>query len=329
MKARTAGAAALAALALVAVDAASAEQDADPAFRSPVTSPSFPPGAGPRVCVDEGHHNFHTLAGRFRAFAVLLESDGYRLGPVTGTFGQVDLGACDVLVIANAMANEDPWDTYPYPTPAAFTVDEAATLRRWVESGGALLLIADHMPFPGAALPLATAFGVEFNDGFAVEGFTTEDEGLATFQRGAVFTREDGSLRSHPVTDGSVPGEAVTQVRTFVGQAFRAPPGAEPLLVFPANFISLMPTIAWRLTMETPRVPVGGWLQGAVIDIGSGRLAVFGEASMFAAQLKAETREPMGMNAPLAEQNWRFVLNLMRWLSAGPGPATTTGTDAR
>ena len=35
-------------------------------------------------------------------------------------------------------------------------------VRDWVKGGGSLLLIADHMPFPGAAGTLASAFGVRF-----------------------------------------------------------------------------------------------------------------------------------------------------------------------
>jgi hypothetical protein len=34
---------------------------------------------------------------------------------------------------------------------------------------------------------------------------------------------------------------------------------------------------------------------------------------MFSAQLSGD--EPMGMNAPLAEQNFQLVLNVMHWLS--------------
>ncbi len=38
---------------------------------------------------------------------------------------------------------------------------------------------------------------------------------------------------------------------------------------------------------------------------------------MFSAQVTGASRRPMGVNAPGAEQNYRFVLNLMRWLSEG------------
>jgi hypothetical protein len=41
-------------------------------------------------------------------------------------------------------------------------------VRRFVERGGALLLIADHMPMAGAASDLGLAFGVHFENGFAL-----------------------------------------------------------------------------------------------------------------------------------------------------------------
>jgi len=49
--------------------------------------------------------------------------------------------------------------------------------------------------------------------------------------------------------------------------------------------------------------------------VGKGRVAVFGEAAMFSAQLAGPNKAPMGMNAPIAAQNPQFLLNVMHWLS--------------
>lgn len=297
---------------------ADAQQATDRSFVPSVITPSYATGQGPTVCLDEGHNNFHTLDHRFWAFGELLRADGYVLRSLSGRFALPGLASCRVLVIANAQPGDENWDAYPYPTPPAFTDDEAELLRGWVEGGGSLLLIADHMPFPGAAANVAKAFGFEFNDGFAVENFATEAEGRAAFDKPTLFVREDGTLRDHSVTRGVNPGEMVSRIRSFTGQAFLAPADAAPLMVLPKNFISLMPEKAWRFTMQTRRVPVGGWLQGAVMPVGKGRLAVFGEAGMFTAQVQGPERTPMGMNAPLAEQNYRFTLNLIRWLIDRP-----------
>lgn len=48
---------------------------------------------------------------------------------------------------------------------------------------------------------------------------------------------------------------------------------------------------------------------------GKGRVAVFGEAAMFSAQLAGPNKDPMGMNDPIASRNPQFLLNLMHWLS--------------
>src|SRR5690606_4325626 len=132
-----------------------------------------------------------------------------------------------------------------------------------------------------------------------------------------IFRTADSSLRPHEVLRGRGADDAVTSVRTFTGQAFQAPAHAEALFVLPEGFISLMPRIAWQFAPDTPRIAVDGWLQGAVMRVGKGRAAFFGEAGMFSAQLAGADARPMGMNAPGAEQNHRFVLNLMRWLTTG------------
>jgi hypothetical protein len=171
------------------------------------------------------------------------------------------------------------------------------------------------MPLAGAAASLAAAFGVEFNDGFAVAGFRTEAEARANFMQPVCFTAASGSLRAHPVTSVALPGGRIDHVCTFSGQAFQAGPDARPLLVLPAGFLSLMPEKAWRFTPQTARVPVGGWLQGATLLPGRGRLAVFGEAAMFTAQITEDGRR-MGMNATEADQNANFVRNVVAWLAA-------------
>jgi hypothetical protein len=285
---------------------AQAQQVPDHGYQPAISHPRFAPGKGPVVCVDEAHFNFHTLGERFWAFGELLRKDGYQVVANTRKFTAGALATCAVLVISNAQPNNDEWDRYPYPTPSAFTEPEIAAVQARVEDGSALLLIADHMPLAGAAAKLAAAFGVEFTDSFAVR----EPRGAAP----DLFRREDHTLRDHAITRGQTPEQRVTSIRTFTGQAFRAP-RAEPLLVLPAGFVGLMPEKAWQFSPSTRRVPIQGWLQGAVQPVGKGRAAFFGEAAMFSAQLAGAGREPMGMNSPGAEQNFQLVLNVMHWLT--------------
>lgn len=143
----------------------------------------------------------------------------------------------------------------------------------------------------------------------------SESERDAAFAKPTIFRTTDGTLRSDAIVRGRHAGEAVTAIRTFTGQAFRAPPEAEPVLILPGTFISLLPEKAWQFSADTRRQSAAGWLQGAVTRVESGRAAFFGEAAMFSAQVAGPERRPMGMNAPGAEQNFQFVLNVLHWLS--------------
>jgi len=199
-----------------------AQQVADRDFKPPIATPTYAEGKGPVVCVDEAHHNFHTLDGRFWAFGELLRRDGYRMRPLRSTLGRDSLAQCNVLVISNAQPNDDDWGTYPTPTPAAFTPAEVRAARAWVGRGGRLLLIADHMPLAGAAASLASAFGVTFTDGFAMEDFGDESDRDSALAKPTIFRISDGTLRPHAIVRGRAAGDSVTAIRTFVGQAFKA-----------------------------------------------------------------------------------------------------------
>lgn len=296
-----------------------AQQVPDREFRPPVRRPAFATGAGPRLCLDEAHQNFHTLDERFWAFGEIARRDGYRVGAHRAPFSRTGLTACDLLVISNAQ-NGIPWQEQPRPTPSAFTAAEIAEVRAWVEGGGALLLIADHQPLAGAAQDLAAAFGARFTDGFA---YTDTVQANVEAARGGgsaeptLFRPSDGTLvDAHPIARGREAVERVTQVRSFTGQAFQWPSdGVRPVLVLPATYVSLEPRYAWVFDSTTVQRAVGGWLQGATRRVGRGRVAMFGEAAMFSAQVTGAERRPMGMNAPLAEQNAQFVLNTLHWVS--------------
>ena len=303
----------------IAAGSLSAQQVPDRDFRPAVPRPAYETANGPRLCLDEAHHNFHTLADRFWAFGELARRDGFRVGPLKTLFSARALGACDLLVISNAQWSGADWSTYPTPTPSAFTDDEIAAVLAWVEGGGRLLLIADHMPLAGAASKLASAFGAAFIDGFAYKAApagATEAAITAARATPTLFVPGDGTLAPHPIARGRDSTERVTQVRSFTGQPFRVDDStAESVLVLPPDFIVLEPRYAWQFDATTKQRAVGGWLQGATRRIGSGRVAFFGEAAMFSAQVTGRDRRPMGMNAPLAEQNAQFALNTLHWLT--------------
>ncbi|MBI3210829.1 MAG: DUF4350 domain-containing protein [Candidatus Solibacter usitatus] len=275
---------------------ASGQQQADGKFEANVRRVFS--GDGPEVHVDEGHNNFHTIGGRYKPFAKLLEKAGARPRPFPAKFSRDSLKNARILVIANALSDRNQ-NNWTLPTPSAFTSAEIGAVYEWVRRGGALMLIVDHMPFPGCAGELAHAFGIEFSNGYARE---------PAVQGPIVFRKSSGSLKEHGVTQG------IAEVATFTGSAFRVTGHAVPLLVFGPDAESALVRRASQILPDTPRQTVGGWLQGALLDVEKGRLAVFGEAAMFSAQITANGGT-MGMNSPLAPKNAEFLVNVVKWLA--------------
>jgi len=295
---------------LICVPAASAQQVNDPDFHFQNPSPAFAPGKGPMVCIDSAHNNFHTVDGRYKGFADLLRGDGHVVRDSNRKFTAAVLAACHVMLIANPVgdANKNDW---AYPHPSTFTREEIEAVYRWVQDGGRLLLFVDHSPFPGAMRDLGAFLGTQMLDGYAIV-----NPGSSNLPD--VFRLSDQTLGSHPILAGRNEKEKVDAVATFTGSAFLAAPNYTPLLVLPSTAVA-----AARLGMnlenlpisEWPKVPVGGFLQGAAGRLGKGRVVVMGEAAMCSAQLAGPQKQPMGMNHPRAAQNPQFCLNVVRWLS--------------
>lgn len=280
-----------------------AQQVGDTLFRPALADPAFPGGGGPVVLVDAAHGNFHTAGGRYRPFARLLERDGWTVRSLRGPATPEALAGARVVVIANALDSSN-LGRWALPVRQAFSPPERAALQGFVYGGGALLLIADHMPFPGAVDSLAAVFGVEMINGFVLP----EPRGGAY-----TFRATDGSLAPHPATRG------LDSVRSFTGQGMRITGVGTPLLTFRDDAVMLIPTEAWRFHDDTPRFAAAGLYQGVLVEYGRGRAALFGEAAMFTAQRAGPDRTPMGMNAPGAAQNARLLQGVMRWLIGREG----------
>jgi hypothetical protein len=289
------------------VASSSAQHLGDTSFVPLIDKPAFDIGEGPVVKIDEAHNNFHTKNGRYFAFAEVLRREGYRVESSASEFNLDSLRACRVLVISNAL-NEETTEFRSVSPPSAFTDEEIEIVRSWVEDGGALFLIADHMPFAGAAGKLAAAFGFEFSDGFAFN---------KTRKRPDMFRRSDGSLRGHEITDGRDPSERVDSVATFTGQAFKAHRDHDPIIVFDSNYIAFMPEVAWEFDKLVDTLFIDGWMQAAATEYGKGRVFVSGEAAMFSSQVGSGGAR-VGLSSAEAAQNLRYLRNIMRWLNGSP-----------
>jgi hypothetical protein len=286
----------------------------DTAFVPPhLGPPTFSKSAGPLVLIDEAHHNFHTASGRYRPFAKLLESDGFRVGGNRAPFTAEALKDARVLVIANALdASHLRQPDWKLPAASALSRDEISHVAEWVRNGGSLLLIADHMPFAGDAAALTNAFGIRALNSFALLG----EADPRTGDYPIVFRRSDGTLKAHPITDGRRASERIDSVESFTGSAFGfAAGGGEGLMALPARTRVRSPAVAWQFDRSTPEVSGASLFQGGVIKFGKGRVAMFGEAAMFTAQRKGVERVAMGMNSDAASQNPQFILNVMHWLA--------------
>jgi hypothetical protein len=281
-----------------------AQQVADTTFNPAIKNPEYSRGKGPVVTIDQGHNNFHTANGRYLPFARLLRADGYKVDSCEGEFLPQQLKKTRILVIANALNSINTQNWY-VPTPSAFTAGEIENVKRWVEKGGSLFLIADHMPFGGAAGDLASAFGFTFTNGFAAD----------TSKMGDIyFYRKNGSLNSCIITNGRNAQEHIDKVVTFTGQAFRIPGGATSILRFDSHYLLLETDTAWVFDSHTRYIPIKDWSQGAYMKYGKGRVVMFGEAAMFSAQLAGNNKRKVGMNSDYAEENYKLLLNIIHWL---------------
>ena len=289
------------ALLLVLSVSAQSQQMADDEFNTTVANPAYKQN-GPRVMFDEAHHNFHTTDGRYKPFVDLLSNDGYRIVRNRQPFTKTLLSSFKVLVIANALGAEEMDDTGA--EASAFTEEEIVTVHDWVKNGGALLLIADHAPFGGAAAALGQKFGIDMSKGFTYDPANSVENSPSVL----IFSRENKLLQSHPIVEGRDETERVNRVQSFTGQSLKGPDDSVALL-------KLADT-----AKDTPNrdadssVSAAGRAQAIALKFGKGRVVVQGEAAMLSAQVTGANKQKMGMNVP-GTDNRQYALNLMHWLS--------------
>lgn len=281
------------------------QQMSDPDFNPAIKNPAYETGKGSHIYIDESHYNFHTMDGRYKPFADLLIKDGYVVKPLKDTINKSIPDDAAILVISNSL-NKLNAEELVSQTLSAFTQDEINNIADWVNKGGSLFLIADHMPFGGAAANLAARFGFTLSDGFAFD--TTNRD------KGDLFTKENGTLHTSFITEGRNKSETVDSIYSFTGEALQIPEDAVDVLILNRNFISMMPDTAWSFNKDTPKISAAGKSQGAVKKFGKGRVAMWGEAAMFSAQLAGENKLKMGMNDPRAKYNYQLLLNIIHWL---------------
>lgn len=301
----------LLALALLAgpAFAQSARQQPDMQWGFDNASPAWQAGAGPLVVLSTTNSSY-VERGSMDPFAALARTDGFRVERQAGDLASALTPQTGVLVIANPYLPA--YRDHPAMTPpSAFSPGEIEAVRQWVEQGGALLLLADHAPFGGGSSDLAAAFGFTFLNGHAVEDSAAAAGRITVNIR---FTPQAGLAGDHPIADGSTGRSPVDAFQAFGGQAFIPAAGARMLLTIPQGWTAVF---TYRLRAElasAPRIDASGMAQGATLEYGKGRIAVFGEAGGFTAQvIDGVTR--FGFNTPEGASNPEFVLSTLRWLA--------------
>jgi hypothetical protein len=283
-----------------------AQQVNDPNFAVGIVHPAFTT-RHPRIGIDGAHRNFHTMDGRYKPFADLMASDGYAVSAAPA-FQAGSLKTIDILVIANAMG-----ESRDGVIGSAFMPEECDAVRDWVRGGGSLMLIADHAPWGDASVDLARRFNVEMGRGFVMD--LKHADGNPTR---LVFSLENGLLGEHAIVRGRSHAERVHKVIAFTGQSLSVPANATVLLRISNDATeSFDPEDQRKIEAGLPAgSKLEGRAQGIAMRFGRGRVAVFGEAAMFSAQVATMNGQSfkVGMNVPGTDDR-QFALNVVRWLA--------------
>jgi len=279
-----------------------AQQDADTSFDVSVSNPFFTM-KHPKILFDEGHQNFHTTTGRYLPFCNLIKNDGSNITANKEKFSEAVLKDYNLLIIANATNRYD---------STAFTREECQLVKNWVDKGGSLLLITDHMPFSKMSQWMAEAFSVEFTIGTMLD--STNRDSVIKENSHLVYSRQNGLLADHSITRG------VNKVLTFTGQGVKGPRNCiEILKASPAAYFEIIELVNPKITEQgfTAKIRRGsfasanGFSQAIAFNSGKGRVIVTGEAAMLSGQITGGERA--GMNYPGVD-NKQLVLNMVRWL---------------
>ena len=287
----------------------------DPGFDAAVAEPAYS-GDGPSVLFDEGHYNFHKSEGRYKPFADLIRSDGYRITVNTSRLNRKLLDGHDILISANALGLGGSLQMAVARlglevnlTGSAFDEDECLAVESWLRQGGALLLIADHALLGAASDSLARRFGVMMSNRFAMDEQHHDPE---SGERGLqVYSRENGLLGNHPITEGRSEFERLDMVMTFSGQSLRFPPKANPFLLLPESAFEL----PRRNAPDSQARSVAGSAQGIALEFGQGRVVILADAASLTSQIISGDDRSLSFGMSPQNDNRQLALNILHWLS--------------
>ena len=286
------------------------DQAADVNFNPNVARPAYT-NKHPKVLFDEAHNNTETVSGHYKPFAELITNDGYTVTRNARSFTRSGLKGYDVLVIVNASGPQS------QRASSAFTEEECLAVRDWVNSGGGLLLVADHLPFSSAMSVLSAKFEVDYTKGYTIDSskYNRENED----QSELVFSRDEGLVVDHPITRGRDATERINRVFTFTGTSLKGPASGVQFLKLSDSALDVIPppeanpVSSGAAPLDHKQVSAAGRAQGLALISGKGRVVAIGEAAMLTAQVTPRGYR-YGMNVA-GTDNRQLVLNIVHWLS--------------
>ncbi len=296
-------------LCLLPLLSAHAQQIPDMTFNFVNNTPNYTKSGGPVVRVD-AEHSPYVQRKSFDPFIKLIKADGFQVDYLNTKITPEILSPINILVIVNAYKKNFRKFSVMEP-PSAYEPDEISAINNWVRGGGRLLLIADHAPLTGGSIKLAETFGFTFFNSYVLK------KSIMPRQDGHIDYRSENGLNlKSPIFDAKFGAGSLDHFYTFTGSVFIAPDEAISVLSIPEDYVALLTHSIRKEANTAPQIKVSGLPQGATMEFGKGRLAVFAEAGSFSAQTINNSRK-MGMNSPVADQNPQFVLATMQWLAEG------------
>lgn len=287
---------------------ANAQQKAIEGFSFNNESPAWEKDQGPKVVIHRAVSPY-AQRGSFDPFKILSQTDGLTLNYLDKGIDKAILSDTKILVIPNAYT-ENYRQFSTLEAPSVYTAEEISMIKNWVEEGGSLLVLADHSPFAGGTIKLSSAFGVSYMTGHTLNKASISSRINVNID----FSRDNGLLADHPITNGATGRKKISHYYAFGGQAIIAPKGAISILTTPDHFETMLAISVSREFYSAIRLPTGGQSQGAAMEFGKGRVVFMGETGGFTAQLIAGSR-PFGFENPEADENKEFILATMRWLA--------------
>lgn len=269
----------------------------------------------PRVLFDEAHFNSHTSTGLFREFVELIRNDGYSVAVNTDKFDSQIISGSDVLIVATPQAFEDSLVNWKAPeitksnwNSPAFTKPEIDAVRNWVHSGGALLLITGHAPRAFWSIALANQFGVDVHDSFVFDTLNSHRT-YDTRPPGCwiIFSRENGLLGEHPITNGRSESEQVWRITVNGSASVAGPPGSTAFLRLAGSAREwVYQDFAFWPDARSMDLSAAGRAQGVAFRYGAGRVVVLTPSALFGYSY---------MKRPEMGDTRQLGLNIMHWLS--------------